>query len=293
MRKILLVLVVAISSLATKGQQHEVVLTPYLDCFIHNVEGESSSQREFNGTKKYLLVSSPKTTSNSDETENRTILSFGKYEFAIDDLISAELKLFYRSGYGTHTGDNDFNVHWYGDLTDTNYETGINWYNAPETDFSLSYLSFEGTGESEDDISIDVTTLLKFYYDSEKHIGLCLKLASARWYEEQQLVFASKEYSEESKHPQLVLTLKGEATPVTTITDNSHLSLETLGRSKYRIPVKEEKLNLNVYSTSGSIVLQDQNYDGNIIDLSGFTDGIYLIQVKKGATNKCFKVVKL
>ena len=192
------------------AQQHKVVLTPRLDSYIHNVNGDRSSQKEVNGSKTYLLVSSLKTRSFSNETENRAILSFEKYEFDIDDLISAELKLYYRPGYGPHTGDNNIDIHWYRESKKNNHERDINWDNAPGIDYSLCFLRHPGPGESEKDISINVTELFKLYYNSRKHIGLCLKISIPSYFKEQRIIIASKEYIDQSKHPQLILTLEGD-----------------------------------------------------------------------------------
>ena len=226
MRKLILLLLLT-PHLNINGQQHKVVLTPYFDCYLHYTNGKPYSKKGQNGTKKYLLISSPKTNHYSNEEENRTIFNFGKTEFDIDDLMSAELKLFYRGEYGPYRGENDFDVHWYGELKKNNKKSDVNWDNAPGIDYSLSFLRIPGPGECEENISIDVTPLLKLYYDPNKYIGLCLKISMVSYFKEQQIVIASKEDKDKNKHPQLVLTLKGE-TKANRDMNQTHLQKEKM-----------------------------------------------------------------
>lgn len=102
--------------------------------------------------------------------------------------------------------------------------------------------------------------------------------------------FASKEHSDATLHPQLVITYYGESTGIQSATNNASLSYSVNDGMLTVAADGNQPCNCNIYNLQGELVLNTTVMPYGTIDLSAFS-GLYILEMTSSSERSVAKIV--
>jgi hypothetical protein len=198
------------------------------------------------------------------------------------------------TGFGQHSDLSGSNAAWLKRVTSSWSENTVTWNTQPSTTSTNQVTLAASTSPSQDYIDINVTTLIQdILANPSSSYGLMLQLQTEEVY--RRLNFASSDHQNAALHPKLVITYS--AVGIEETEKNSAFF------DVYPIPASDQLSVLTSNSENETIQIELLNMQGEVVhslrttdaftilETSGFSSGIYLLQITKQEIAHTRKIV--
>ncbi len=277
-------------------------LFPLKDAYVYFNDEISERMNTNYGENKSLLVKYEEQNLNEWHSfigfsDLKTIFDSLNISSPSDMIDSVKLNLHHILNETETTGEYDVAVNI---LNDNWNENEVNFVNQPSIKTGeYSPVIVPLSSSETEEYTIDVTDLfLAEYNASENKNSMSFSIDFNDKSGDKELVFCSKENGNVDYAPQLIIKFKeGSVTPPTGIEEMTNKNFQvypnpTTDIVQIKLPVEMTKTTLSVYSLTGNLVYIDPDFYGGKVDLSDFSKGIYLLELKSETDTMVTKIIK-
>lgn len=211
-------------------------------------------------------------TQSGKQVKIRTLLQIDLSNLPANAVITnAELELYLDpSGSPATTGDNTF---WIERITTAWDENTVTWNNQPATD-TAKRAQMQTYNSGETVFTADVTSLITTIKNSGNNYGFMMKLKTESSL--RNICFGSTENSNTLLRPKLTIIYTQNTSVQHANAENMVVVYPNPSQNHITISIPENQNTLvSIYDNTGRLVLSVDNYEGNSIDVSALSTGIY------------------